>query len=155
MDGSERPIANVSKTLSKSQRNYSQIQKEALALIFALKNFYDFLFGRKFILVTDHKPLIAMIGLHKGISSVAVNRLARWGLFLSQFEYNIEYRKTKGYANANALSRLLSGGDAKFDKEESEQNVHIVCSIKLLSRQVTTKDSQTLRKETAKDPVFS
>ena len=59
-NGSERPVANVSKALSKSQRNYSQIQKEALAIIFALKKFYQFLFGRKFILVTDHKPLIAM-----------------------------------------------------------------------------------------------
>ena len=66
-DGSERPIANVSKTLSKSQRNYSQIQKEALAIIFALKKIYLFLFGKKFILVTDDKPLIAMYGPHKGI----------------------------------------------------------------------------------------
>ena len=41
-DGSERPIANVLKTLSKSQRNYSQMQKEALAIIFALKNFTSF-----------------------------------------------------------------------------------------------------------------
>ena len=97
-DGSERPIANVSKTLSKSQRNYSQIQKEALAIIFALKKFCQFLFGRKFILVTDHKPLIAILGPHKGL---AVNRLARWALFLSQFEYDIEYRKMKDHANAD------------------------------------------------------
>ena len=154
-DGSERPIANVSKTLSKSQRNYSQIQKEALAIIFALKKFYQFLFGRKFILVTDHKPLIAMFGPHKRILSLAVNRLARWALFLSQFEYDIEYRKTKDHANADALSRLPSGGDVKFDKEESELDVDIVCTIKLLSRQVTASGSQTLRKETAKDPVLS
>ena len=154
-DGSERPIANVSKTLSKSQRNYSQIQKEVLAITFALKKFYQFLFGRKFILVTDHKPLIAMFGPHKGIPSLAVNRLARWALFLSPFEYDIEYRKTKDHANADALSRLPSGGDVKFDKEESEQDVDIVCTIKLLSRQVTVSDSQTLRKETAKDPVLS
>ena len=153
-DGSERPIANVSKTLFKSQRNYSQIQKKALATIFALKKFYQFLFGRKFILVTDHKPLIAMFCPHKGIPSLAVNRLARWALFLSHFEYDIEYLKTKYHANANALSRLPSGGDVKFDKEESEQDVDIVCTIKLLSRQVTASDSQTLRKETAKDPVL-
>ena len=73
---------------------------------------------------------------------------------MSQFEYDIEYRKTKDHANADALSRLPSGGDVKFDQEESEQDVDIVCTIKLLSRQVTASDSQTLRKETAKDPVL-
>ena len=153
-DGSERPIANVSKALSKSQRHYNQIQKEALVITFALKKFYQFLFGRKF-LVTDHKPLIAMFSSHKRIPSLVVNCLARWTLFLSQFKYNIEYRKTKNHANADALSQLPSGDDVKFDKEESEQDVDIVCTIKLLSRQVTASDSQTLRKETAKDSVFS
>ena len=61
-DGSERPIANVSKTLTETQCRYSQIQKEALAIIFALKKFHQFLYGRSFILVTDHKPLIALFG---------------------------------------------------------------------------------------------
>ena len=154
-DGSKRPIANVSKTLSKSQRNYSHIQKEALTIMFALKKFHQFLFGRKFILVTDHKPLITMFGLHKGIPSLAVNRFARWALFLSPFEHDIEYQKTKDHANADALSRLLSGGDIKFDKEENEQDVDIVCTIKLLIRQDTASDSQTLRKVTAKDLVLS
>lgn len=55
-DGSERPIANVLKTLSDTQWRYSQIQKEALAIVFALKKFRQFLYGRNFILVTDHKP---------------------------------------------------------------------------------------------------
>ena len=84
-----------------------------------------------------------------------MNRLARWARFLSQFEYDLEYRKTKDHANADALSRLPSEGDVKFDKEESKQDVDIVCTIKLLSRQVAASDSETLRKKTAKDPVRS
>ena len=55
-DGSERPIANASKTLTDTQRRYSKIQKEALAIVFALKKFHQFLYGRQFVLVTDHKP---------------------------------------------------------------------------------------------------
>ncbi|XP_012941600.2 uncharacterized protein LOC106012630 [Aplysia californica] len=67
-DGSERPIANVSKTLTQTQRRYSQIQKEALAIIFGLNKFHQFLYGRRFILVTDHKPLIALFGPTKPMS---------------------------------------------------------------------------------------
>ena len=51
-DGSERPILNISKILSATQRRYSQIQKEALSLVYALKKFHQFLYGRKFIVVT-------------------------------------------------------------------------------------------------------
>ena len=53
-----RPIANASKTLSTAQKKYPQIQKEALAIIFALRKFHQFLYGRHFIVITDHKQLI-------------------------------------------------------------------------------------------------
>ena len=82
-DGSERPIANTSKTLTSTQRGYSQIQKEALAIIFALNKFHQFLYGRTFILVTDHKPLIALFGPTKATPALAANRLARWALMLT------------------------------------------------------------------------
>ena len=86
-DGSERPISNVSKSLTDAQRNYSQIQKEALAIVFALKKFHQFLYGRRFILVTDHKPLLALFGPTKPTPALAGNILARWALTLSQYDY--------------------------------------------------------------------
>ena len=79
LDGSERPIANMSKTLTAAERNYSQIYKEALSIIYGLK-FYQYLYGRRFILVTDHKPLTALSGPKKGTPLLAANRLARWAL---------------------------------------------------------------------------
>ena len=119
-DGSERPIANTSKTLTSTQRRYSQIPKEALAIIFALNKFHQFLYGRSFILVMDHKPLIVLFGPTKATPALAANRLAQWALTLSQYQYTIVYRKTCDHGNADALSRLPVGLDASFDEGEDD-----------------------------------
>ena len=60
-DGSERPVAFASRTLSPAEKNYSQVEKEALACVFGVKKFHIFLFGRKFSLVTDHKATFEFV----------------------------------------------------------------------------------------------
>ena len=138
-----------------TQRKYSQIQKETLAIIFALNKFHQFLYGRLFILVTDHKPLIALFGPTKATPALAANRLARWALTLSQYQYTIEYRKTCDHSNADALSRLPVGPDASFDEEEDDADVDTVCTIKTVSLQLDPTDPGTMTKESAKDPVIA
>ena len=54
-DGSERPVAFASHSLTSSKRNYAQVEKEALSLIFGMKHFHDYLYGQKFTIITDHK----------------------------------------------------------------------------------------------------
>ena len=135
-NGREGPIANVSKTPTDTQRRYSQIQKEALASIYGLKKFHQFLYGRNFIIVTDHKPLIALLGPTKGIPTLAANRLARWALILSQYKYQIEYWRTADHANADALSRLPAGLDDKFDREEQGVDVSTVCAVRVIDQQL-------------------
>ena len=154
-DGSERPIANVSKTLTAAERNYSQIHKEALSIIYGLRKFYQFLYARRFTLVTDHKPLTSLFGPSKGTPLLAANRLARWALWLNQFDYTIEYRKTADHGNADALSRLPSGDDIDFDREESGEDLDMVCAIRVLSLQVKPVDANILRQESGKDPVIA
>ncbi|KAL8581042.1 hypothetical protein ACOMHN_012693 [Nucella lapillus] len=154
-DGSERPISNVSKTLTAAQRNYSQIHKEALAIIFGLRKFYQYLYGRHFILVTDHKPLTSLFCPKNGTPLLTANTLARWALWLNQFDFTIEYRKTADHGNADALSRLPSGDDIDFDREESGKDMDMVCAIKVLSLQVQPVDANILRQESGKDPVIS
>lgn len=73
--GEERPIAFTSRSLSSSEKNYSQIDKEALALIYGVRKFHNYLFGRKFTLVMDHKPLTNILGPKKGVPAVAAARL--------------------------------------------------------------------------------
>ena len=154
-DGSERPIANMSKTLTAAERNYSQMHKEALSIIFGLMKFYQYLYGRLFILVTDLKPLTALFSPKKGTLLLAANRLARWALWLNQFDYTIEYRKSTEHGNADALSRLPSGDDINFNREESDEDMDMVCAIRVLSLQIQPVDANILRQESQKDPVIS
>ena len=146
-DGSERPIANASKTHTDTQRRYSQIQKEALAIVFALRKFHLFLYG--------HKPLLALFGQSKSTPALAANRLARWALMLSQYDYTIEYRKTSEHSNADVLSRLLSGPDSNFDGEEDGADIDTICTVRTISLQLKPSDLGVLAKESAKDSVIA
>ena len=105
-DGSEKPIAYASRTLTSAERNYSQLEKEGLACVFGVKKFHVYLLGHPFELVTDHKPLLALMGEWKAPSQQASARVRRWSLFLSSYEYTMTFRKTQSHGNADALSRL-------------------------------------------------
>ena len=78
LDGTERPVAFASRTLTNSEKNYAQVEKEALSLIFRVKHFHSYLYGRHFTLVTDHKPLTAILNPKKGIPPLTAARMQRW-----------------------------------------------------------------------------
>ena len=105
-DGSERPIAFASWSLSNAERNYAQLEREAASLIFGINKFHQYLYGRKFTLVTDHKPLTAILGPKKGIPTLAAARLQRWALLLSAYTYDIKFKPTFARSNADGLSGL-------------------------------------------------
>ena len=65
-NGEEKPIAYGSRTLSKTEQNYAQVEKEALAIIFGILKFHQYIYGRKFQLVTDHKPSTTILHGSKG-----------------------------------------------------------------------------------------
>ncbi|XP_039384821.1 uncharacterized protein K02A2.6-like, partial [Mauremys reevesii] len=106
LSGEERPIAFASRTLSKAKTNYAQIKREALGIVFGIRKFHQYLFGRKFTLLTDHQPLTSIFGPYTGIPPLAASRMQRWALLLSAHTYEIKYRKSTLHGNADGLSRL-------------------------------------------------
>ena len=118
-NGLEKPIAFASKTLTDTELKYSQIEKEGLSIIFGVKKFHQYLAGRSFELITDHRPLLSIFNPAKGIPTTTVNRLARWALFLMSYRYVIHFKPTEHHANADALSRLPMGDDKTFVDTDS------------------------------------
>lgn len=66
-DGKERPIQFASQTLTHVQQNHMQVDKETYAIIFDVKKFFRYLYGRKFTLVTDNQAILKIFGEHKGL----------------------------------------------------------------------------------------
>ena len=147
-DGTHRPIAYASRTLNIHERNYAQIDKEALSLVFALEKFHQFIYGRKFTLVTDHKPLKYLLGPCTGIPHMAASRMQRWAIKMLKYNYDIEYRDTRKHANADALSRLPTETPSITNLDPI--TVFAMNQIKELP--VTADD---IKKYTAKDPLLS
>ncbi|XP_046854150.1 uncharacterized protein K02A2.6-like [Xenia sp. Carnegie-2017] len=149
-EGEEQPIAYASRTLSSSEQNYSMIEKEALAIIFGLKKFHQYVYGRRFPLITDHKPLTMILGPKRAVPVLAVSRLQRWAIQLGAYQYDIEYRTSKNNANVDALSRLPR--KSVEEPDEWEEEAAAVNSVQLKRSPVSVS---MIREATQKDSVLS
>ena len=85
-DGHNRVIAYKSRQLSKAERNYSTTEREALAAVGAIKEFYPYLYGLPF-------TLLIIIHSHLSKATRIQERLARRLLFFQQFNFTVEYKK--------------------------------------------------------------
>lgn len=70
-DGQGRPISFMSRTLTSPESNYSQLDKEGLAVMFGIKRFHKYLYWRKFVICTDHKPLLSLCNEMKAVPNMA------------------------------------------------------------------------------------
>lgn len=124
-DGSEQPVEFASRTLSSAEKIYAQIEKEGLAIVFGVKRFQLYLYGRKFTLVTDHQPLTRIFGPKSSIPPLAPARLRRWAVLLSGYDFDMVFRDCAGNANPDFFSRFPIQSQADDDLDPDE---HCVCA---------------------------
>ncbi len=110
-DGNERPIAFFSRTLNIHEMKYAIIQKEALAIYEGVKKFYQYLYANHFTIRCDHRPLTTIFGHDKSLPKMASNRLQRWAIFLSEFNYKIQFIN----GSRNFLPDFLSRCNSKVN----------------------------------------
>lgn len=100
------PVQFASRTLNQAERNYSNIEREGLSVLFGVEKFRKFLLGCRFIIRNDHMPLKKLFAHNKNISTTCSARLQRWALRLSQYSYEFQYSKGTDNVNSDCLSRL-------------------------------------------------
>ena len=105
-----KPVRFLSKALTPAEVNYSNIERELLAVLFACEKLHRYTFGRKITAHTDHKPLQSIF--QKPISLTPV-RLQRMLLRLSKYDIQVKYVGSKSVLLADTLSRLIQPGSAR------------------------------------------
>lgn len=145
-DGSERPIAFASRTLSKAETNYSHIIKEATAIFWGVQKFFHYCYGRHFILITDNKPLSSIFHPCKSLPPLTATRMLHYAVYLSGFDYEIQHRRASDHVNVDYLSRhpLING--TPIDDSLSDK---ALLQVQLNSLPLT---SNQIRKATMEDP---
>ena len=152
-DGQVRPIAYANRLLIPAERNYSQIEKEALAIIFAVTKFNRYIHGRRFTLQTDHKPLVTIFGSKKGLPTYIANKLLRWGTILLNYDFQIQYLSTNKIGHADGLSRLIPRSVETFEDTDiaalrSEKEVENTLNSTIRELPVSLKE---IKRETVRD----
>ncbi|XP_062539247.1 uncharacterized protein K02A2.6-like [Armigeres subalbatus] len=148
-NGTERPIAYASCTMSKTEQQYPQIDKEALAIVWAVKKFFHYLYARKFTLITDHKPLTQILHAEKSLPTLCISRMANYADYLSHFNFDVIYKPTKLNTNADYCSRIPS------KSTQSEVNTLSIDEFEMFAQlqieQLPVRADHIAR-ETRKDP---
>lgn len=116
------------------------------------------IWGRKFVLETDHKPLLAIFGSKKGIPVHSSSRLQRWAIALMSYEFTVEHKKSENFGHADVLSRLIA-------KHQSPLQTIVISAIRVFENEVNRilvdairvlpVTAEMIEKETREDPILS
>lgn len=141
-NGNKLPVAYASRALNQAERNYPVIERELLAIVWAVKYFRPYLYGRKFKICTDHRPLIYLFNMNNPSS-----RLTKFRLCLEEYNFVIEYTRGKDNAAADALSRIIITSD---ELKSMSNKINTIMAMTRRQRQIIQKDENKKTKEKTK-----
>ena len=141
-----QPVTFASRALTPAERRYSQIEKELLAHVFGMEHNHNYVYGRKVILWTDHKPLVS---ISKKPLVSAPKRLQRLLLRLQQYDYEICYKPGKDMVLADTLSRAYLTEYERSATEVEVEHIHATHFLPVPEHQL-----RELQKETACDQTL-
>lgn len=146
LSADHKPVIFVSRSLTKAELRYSNIEKEALAVVWCCMRLRQLLLGRRFTLITDHRPLLKIYDGPR-LPKVASSRLTRWSSLLQQFDFDLQYHPGETIPHADAVSRL------PFLPDLSEPDDIVINDVEDLSVSAEMHDS--IVKCTASDRTAS
>lgn len=130
----DRPVAYASRALNKAEQNYCTIEKELLAVVWAVQKFRPYLYGRKFHIFTDHRPLVYLFSLTNPSS-----RLTKFRLKLEEYQFEIHYLKGKDNVASDALSRIILNSE---ELKEIRSKEYVNVTTRAQAREMTQCSSE-------------
>lgn len=145
-----KPMAFASRSLSESETRFSQVEKELLAIVYSVKKFHYYIYGRPIKVITDCKPLVAI--MQKNVANVMSPRLQRLKTKLLKYDLNVEHMSGKFMFISDLLSRSYINSSCQNSDEFSEEIVHCIGLSKYV--QISDVRKASIKLHTANDPCL-
>ena len=142
-----RVVAFASRSLTDTEKNYAQIEKELLAVVFSLEKFDQYVYGRRVTVETDHKPLLPIM---KKALLQAPKRLQRMLLQLQRYDISLVYRRGTDMHLADTLSRAPIQA-AQEEQSSFQKELEMICSV---SNGIENQQLEEIRQKTEEDTTL-
>ncbi|XP_046585212.1 uncharacterized protein K02A2.6-like [Haliotis rubra] len=142
------PVAYASKAMTDSQRNYAQIEKEMMAIVFGCENFHHYLFGKSFKVISDHKPLETIF--KKPLHAVPL-RLQRMRIRLQMYDMTVQYTPGKEIPVADMLSRHFKETDKLLNINSLDDDVQAYVHMVISNLPISNDKMSDIRAATSQD----